>query len=217
MACSFPAGTSAAPGTGALEATASPACRNTICASLHSVPPANRPRTSLPSLRVAAVAAARPRRCAEHHRGRGVAASRRRARCPAARVFRAEEADRERLWALRHAREHRACDRGGRRLGDQHDMLRRRVGIERIDRHQGGDRPDLGLEVAPAGPDRMADAAPGARDQARHFLDAGARRADDADVAARHDVGEAERHAGDDRGAAIRPHHEEAARRARRA
>ena len=126
-------------------------------------------------------------------------------------VARAEKADRERLVALRHAVEHQPRDRGSRRLRDQHDVLRRRIGIERVDRHQGGDGADLGLEVAPAGADRMADAAAGARDQARHFLDAGARGADDADVAARHHVGEGERRAGDDRGAAIRAHHHQAA------
>ena len=45
-------------------------------------------------------------------------------------------------------------------------MLGAVVGVERIDRHQGRDRADLGFEVAPAGADRMADAAAGARDQA---------------------------------------------------
>ena len=85
------------------------------------------------------------------------------------------------------------------------------VGVERVDRHQRGDRADLGLEVAAAGADGVADAAAGARDQAGHFLHAGARRADDADVAARHRVGESERRAGDDRGAAVRAHHQQAA------
>ena len=86
------------------------------------------------------------------------------------------------------------------------------IGIERIDRHQRRDAADLGLEIAPAGADRVRDAAAGARDQAGDLLDAGARRADDADVAARHDVGEGERHAADDRGAAIGPHHQTAQR-----
>src|SRR5262245_1175107 len=47
-------------------------------------------------------------------------------------------------------------------------------------------------------------------DAAGHFLHAGARRADHADGAAPDGVGEAERHAGDDRGPAVRPHDEEA-------
>ena len=93
-------------------------------------------------------------------------------------------------------------------------MLGRRIGIEQIDRHQRGDAADLLLEVAPADADRVRNALAGLRDQAGHFLHAGAGRADDADVAARDDVGEGERRAADDRGAAVRPH-DEAAERAR--
>ena len=44
------------------------------------------------------------------------------------------------------------------------------------------------------------------RDQAAHLLNAGARCADDPDIAARYGIGESERHAAEDRGAAIRPH-----------
>jgi hypothetical protein len=48
---------------------------------------------------------------------------------------------------------------------------------------------------------------------ARHFLQSGTGRGDEADVAAAHDVREAERNAVDDRRAAIGPHDEQLARR----
>ena len=67
-------------------------------------------------------------------------------------------------------------------------------------------------EAGDADADRLAH--PGAHrvDQARNLLQAGARRCDQADVAAPHRVGEAERHAIDDRGAAIGAHHHQPAR-----
>src|SRR5438309_527420 len=89
-------------------------------------------------------------------------------------------------------------------------MLGAIVGIERIDGHQGRDRTNLGFEVAPARPDRMTDATAGARDQARHFLNSGARCSDDADVSGWNNIGKTQRHAADDCRSAIRSHYEEA-------
>ena len=86
--------------------------------------------------------------------------------CRQREVRRAEKTDREGLGAFRDAIEHRPRDGCRRRFRDQHDMFRAVVGIERIDCHQRRDRTDLGLEIAPARADRMADAAAGARDQA---------------------------------------------------
>ena len=156
-----------APGTGTLDITASPACRNMIWASLHSVPPANRPRTSPP----------RPRRrnggCAGLAADPPTTISAAALRVAAERAFAGSAksvAPRKQivkglaLFATRSSTG-LATD-GGRGLGNQHDMPGAVVGVERIDGHQGRDRTDLGLEVAPAGTDRMADAAAGARDQA---------------------------------------------------
>ena len=90
---------------------------------------------------------------------------------------------------------------------------RRRVGVEQVDGRQRGERADLAGEIAAAHADRLRDALAALRDQAGHLLHAGARRADDADVAARHAVGEGERHAADDGGAAVGAHHQAAQRR----
>ena len=62
-------------------------------------------------------------------------------------------------------------------------------------------------QVVPAGAERLRDARAELVDPHGDFLRAGARRADHADRAAPHHVGEAERDAVDDRRAAIRAHH----------
>ena len=92
---------------------------------------------------------------------------------------------------------------------NDHDMFRAWIGIQRVDRHQGRDPAHLGFQIAPTRADRVRNPAAVVGDQARHFLDAGARRADDANIAARHDVGETQRRAIEDGGAAIGPHHQQ--------
>ena len=71
-----------------------------------------------------------------------------------------------------------------------------------------------GRQVAAADAEAVADADPAGVEQRHHLLGTGARRRDDADRAGAHDVGEAERDAADDGGAAVRAHDEHA--RARR-
>ena len=86
---------------------------------------------------------------------------------------------------------------------------------ERREPLQHRDAADLLLEVAPAGAERLRHAAARVVDAARHFLQSGAGRRDEPDVAAPHDVGEAQRNAVDDGRSAVGPHDEEVARRAR--
>ena len=90
-----------------------------------------------------------------------------------------------------------------------------RIGGQRGEPLQHRDAADLFLQVAAAGAERLRDAAAQVVDAAGHFLQPGARRRDEADVAAPHDVGKAERHAVDDRRAAIGPHHQQVFARAR--
>ena len=81
---------------------------------------------------------------------------------------------------------------------------------ERVDGGERAERADALVEVAAADADAVRHAPAQARDQARHFLQPGAGGRDDADVAARHGVGESDRRAGDERGAAVRPHEQQA-------
>ena len=66
------------------------------------------------------------------------------------------------------------------------------------------------VQIAPADADRLRDAGAVAVDQAAHLLQAGPGRADQADRAAPDGVGEPERHAVEDRGPAVRAHHQQA-------
>ena len=102
-----------------------------------------------------------------------------------------------------------ARDRRCGRLGDQHDHARGRVGGQRGQPLQHRDAADLFLQIAAAGAQRLRDAAAQVVDAAGDLLQPGARCGDETDVAAPHDVGEAERHAVDDRGAAIGAHHQQ--------
>ena len=81
--------------------------------------------------------------------------------------------------------------------------------LERALEHEAA---DVVGEIASAEADRMGDAFAGCGEMAGDGLQARARRRGEPDTAARHRVGESERHAAEDCGAAIRPHHEEPAR-----
>ena len=136
---------------------------------------------------------------------------------PHDRAFRARlgpRADEERDCRLAGALERRddlIRDGLGRRLGNDDDDLGAIIAGERFDAHERRCAAyPLILEVAAASADRLADARSGAVDEARNFLDAGPRGADDADRTALDDIGKAQRHAIDDGGAAIGPHHQEA-------
>ena len=97
-----------------------------------------------------------------------------------------------------------------RRLGHDGDDLGRRVAREHVDGLQHGGAAYGLVHIAAAGADGLRYAATEAVDLRRHFLQAGARSGDDANGAAAHDVGKAQRHAVDDGGAAIGPHHQQA-------
>ena len=100
-------------------------------------------------------------------------------------------------------------DGGRRRLGDQRDNVRIRIGGEQVEGLQHGHAADTLIEIPAAGADRLGDAAAPPVDLAGHFLGAGAGCADDADTAPANPVGEAQRHTVDDGGAAVGPHHQE--------
>ena len=100
-------------------------------------------------------------------------------------------------------------DGGRRRFGHQHDHAGLAVGGERGQTLQHRDAADGLAQVAPTGAQRLRDAAALVVDAAAELLQAGARCGDDADVAAAHDIRESQRHAVDDRGAAVRPHHQQ--------
>ena len=100
--------------------------------------------------------------------------------------------------------EHLGC----RRLGDDDDRRRLRVGGEggeRLLRRAGG---DLGRQVTAADAEAVADPDPGGVEQAHDLLGARAGGRDEADRPRPHDVGEAERDAADDGRAAVGAHDE---------
>ena len=102
--------------------------------------------------------------------------------------------------------------RQGRRLGDDHHVPRSGVRLERVDRHQRRDAADPLVEIVAADADRLGNPLAAAGDEAGDFLHPRSRGADDRDLAARHPVGEGQRHAVHDRGAAVGSHHEKAER-----
>ena len=102
--------------------------------------------------------------------------------------------------------EHALGNRGRRRLRDQHDDLRDRVGGKIFQGLQHGNAADFLVQVAPAGTDRLRDA--GAQPVCEHgdLLQSGARCRHHADRPTPDHVGERERGAVDDGGTAVRPH-----------
>ena len=80
------------------------------------------------------------------------------------------------------------------------------VAIEEIDGRQCGDAANLRRKITATRAEGVRNAAPRVGDEAGDLLDAGAGRADDADVATRNGIGERQRHAGDDGRAAVGPH-----------
>ena len=84
------------------------------------------------------------------------------------------------------------------------------IGVEQIEGHESREAADLGLQITTTRADGMTDAAAAVGDEAGHFLDARSRRPDDADVATRDGIGEAERNATEDRGAAVGSHDQHA-------
>ena len=127
----------------------------------------------------------------------------------AAGKVRAEEEHHRGLPRLAHGGQRALGDARGGRLGDDDDHSRRRIAREELESREERGAADLVVDVAAAGADRVRHAFAELVDADGHFLHAGARRADDADRAAPHGVRESERHAGDDRGAAVGPHDEE--------
>ena len=129
-----------------------------------------------------------------------------------AHVGRAQEADGEALAARAHPREHRA-----RHLRDAAAWRSARCAAWPGRRRAGRWRPESRAR-RPRGRDRGRRRRSPAKcpcrpaHQAGDFLRAGARRADDADVAARNAVGEGQRRAVDDGGAAVGAHHQSAQR-----
>ena len=121
---------------------------------------------------------------------------------------RADETDRIGLRALADPGDDGFGDIRMRRLRNQHDAVGLRIRVERVDRHQRRNAADLLFEIAPADADGMGNPLACLGDETRHLLRAGAGRADDADPAALHLVGESKRRTADDRGSAIRPHHQ---------
>ena len=121
----------------------------------------------------------------------------------------AEEDHDHRLRAGLGGAEDGRGDVGRGRLRHEHDDLRGRIFVERLQPVQHRDAADRGGEVVPAGAERLRDARAELMDAHGHFLRAGAGCADHADRTASHDVGEAERDAVDDGGAAVRTHHHE--------
>ena len=102
--------------------------------------------------------------------------------------------------------------RGAGWLADDADDARVGIGVERRERRLQHEPADLVGEVAPAHTDRVRDALTSSGDVAGDFLEPRARGRGDADPAPRHGVGEAERHAANDRGAAVGSHQEQASR-----
>src|SRR5207247_10543550 len=101
--------------------------------------------------------------------------------------------------------------RGAGRLADDADDgsgVVRREGFERALQHEA---PDAVVEVASAEPDRVRHAFTGGGEMATDGLEPRSRGRGEPNAAARHRVGESERHAADDRAAAIGAHHEETA------
>ncbi len=108
----------------------------------------------------------------------------------------------------------RTCSatRSVRRLGQHDDEFGPRVPVEQLHRREGRPAADRCGQVAPADAEHGRDADAGRVEQARHLLRAGARCRDDADRTRAKCVGEAEPEAADNRGAAVRAHHERTAR-----
>ena len=99
-----------------------------------------------------------------------------------------------------------------RRLGDEHNARRCRVGVEQVDGRQGRQCADLAAEIAAADADRLRNPPSGHREQAAYLLQTGAGGADETDIAARNAVGKRQWGAADDGGAAVRAQHQAAQR-----
>ena len=115
-----------------------------------------------------------------------------------------------RLLALLEQVDDLVANLGRRRLGDNADNVGGVMVLERHDSVLNGNGADLGVKVAATGTDGMHAAATHTVDGAGDFLDAGARSADDADVAGVNHVGEGHGHGADHAGAAVGTHKEQA-------
>ena len=116
----------------------------------------------------------------------------------------------DRLLALLEQVDDLVADLGRGRLGDNADDVGGVMVLERHDSVLNGHGADLGVKVAAAGADGMYAAATHTVDGAGDFLDAGARSADDTDVAGVDHVGEGHGHGADHAGAAVGTHKEQA-------
>ena len=121
----------------------------------------------------------------------------------------AEKVDDDGLARLAREVEDAAGDGGGGGLGDQDDDARPRVGREALDASLHHEAAHALVEVVAAHADHLRAALAEAIDEAADLLEPRAGGADEADGPAPDGIGEAERHAVEDRGAAVRAHDEE--------
>ena len=112
-----------------------------------------------------------------------------------------------RLQRPQHPRSHHRA----RRLGDDDEDLGRRVLGQQGNALQHGRAAHGVIHIAPTGSDGVADAAAHAVNLRAHLLQARARCGHQPDGAAPHRVGKTQRHAANDGGTAVRPHHQQAA------
>ena len=122
-----------------------------------------------------------------------------------------EQAGHDRFSRLHRGPKHGVGNRGRGRLRDDERDSRVDVRRERFERLERGETADGGVEVTPAGADRMRDTTAEAMHEARHLLDAGSGGSDDADGPATDPVREAETDPIDHGRPALRPHDQEAA------
>ena len=120
----------------------------------------------------------------------------------------AREVDHARLAERAHRLREPQGGRATGRLADHADHLGGGIGAERLQCAQHHETADLVREIAAADADRLRDALAQPGDRARDLLQPGARGGREADAAPRHHVGEAERHAVEDGGAAVGPEQE---------
>ena len=220
----------ALPCTGVLDDASRPCARRMSWASKQNVPPEKIPRTKRccgaaprtisSSCARASSRTSSPARSAGAPSASATARSAASARLPAARMppvacssgSAPRKIDTTGVVIACGLREHGRGDRRVRRLGDEHDDLRVGVVLQPAHPAQHRDAADRLGQVVAAGADRLRHAGAELVDARGDLLRAGARRADDADRAAAHDVREAQRDAVDDRGAAVGAHDDEVAR-----
>ena len=101
------------------------------------------------------------------------------------------------------------CDLSRGWLGDDRDHGGLGVLDEEVQREVRHQTTDVGGQIPTSDADQLRDSDTRGIEKTCHLLRAGSRGSDDADRTLRDRVGESERHAIDDGGAAVRPHHKQ--------